>query len=303
MGLFKMSQEKQIVAAISARDKITARLADAERAVTDHRQVAEALALDGASDDALDAAEAKTRASVDRAATLRAALAQSVIVVANLERERDEAADRKQREATSSEVEQLARRMTDACARLVADAAALADWTARAAAVVPEAGGVLNFCVIVGNEIPAASSMISRLLRVHAQAVLDGRAAAVMPKAMEAYVAPPAPTNPPSQVLFCLRSVKWVDDAGQQRIAGKFEDAEVPVRLVGKALKCGACVPMTDPRRRELHGTQGGFPPRLDTATDLDVDPATQVSSEPILASSPFTVVDRGGPIQMKIAR
>src|SRR5258708_9639900 len=145
MGLFKMSQEKQIVAAISARDKITARLADAERAVTDHRQAAEALALDGASDDALDAAEAKTRASVDRAATLRAALAQSVIVVANLERERDEAADRKQREATSAETEQLARRMTDACARLVADAAALADWTARAAAVVPEAGGVLNF--------------------------------------------------------------------------------------------------------------------------------------------------------------
>jgi hypothetical protein len=121
-------------------------------------------------------------------------------------------------------------------------------------------------------------------------------------KPPEAYVAPPAPTKPPTQALFCLRSVKWIDDAGQQRIAGKFEDAEVPVRLVGKALKCGACVPITDPRRRELHGTQGGFAPRLDTATDLDVDPATHSSSEPIQHSA-FEPARIGEARILKIAR
>src|SRR5580692_8098575 len=76
------------------------------------------------------------------------------------------------------------------------------------------------------DQIDRRLAMTSKLLRQHAAAVLAGSASATMPKPMEAYVAPPAHTKPPTQVLFCLRSVKWIDDAGQQRIAGKFEDAE-----------------------------------------------------------------------------
>ena len=133
---------------------------------------------------------------------MRAALAQAEVAVGDLERERDEAADRKAREATSVEVEALARRMHEGWAKLVADAAALADWTARAAAVVPGAGGVLNFCQIISREIPQASELIAKLLRVHAASVIAGHAASSLPQPMEAYMPSPAPLREPTEQCF-----------------------------------------------------------------------------------------------------
>jgi hypothetical protein len=302
MAIFSKYPAKQLADAKAARDKLAERLRDAEIAVTDLRQEAERLALDGATDEALSAAEARTREKLERVATLRPSLAKGETIVADLERERDEAADKALREKTSTETEALARRMTEGCAKLVADAAALADWATRAAAVVPEAGGVLNFCNVVGNEIPAASDLIAKLLRVHAQNVLDGRAPSVMPVPPPAYVAPAIPPKPPTAQLFCLRSIKWRDDTGQQRSVGQFRDAEVPQRLVARALRSGACVSLDDPRRAKLH-TQGGAPPLDNNALDLDADEPPRLA-EPIMASTPptFTVVDRGPPKIVQIA-
>jgi hypothetical protein len=111
-------------------------------------------------------------------------------------------------------------------------------------------------------------------------------------------VVPPAPT----QIVFALRSVKWRDENGVQQVAGKFKDAYLPPSLVAKAIKCGACTPITDPRRVQLHNTQGDHP-RADLAFDLDADPAQQQIEEPIERPSPFTSVSRGAPYQMKVAR
>jgi chromosome segregation ATPase len=141
MPIFSKSPAKALADATAARDKLAERLRDAEIAVTDLRKESERLAILGAADDQLDTAEARTRAMVDRVTTLSSALAQSKATVADLERERDEAADKKQREATSAEVEQLARAITSDCARMVAVAASLAERTAQAAPAVPESGG------------------------------------------------------------------------------------------------------------------------------------------------------------------
>jgi hypothetical protein len=301
MALFKASPERQIVTATAARDKLAERLAAAERAVTDHRKAAEALALEGAPDEKLDATEAQMRASIDRAATLKAALAQSVIVVANLEKERDEAADRALREKTSVEVEALARRMHEGCGKLVADAKTLAEWATRSAAVVPESGGLVHLCAVIGNEIPAASDLIAKLLRVHAQAVLDGRAAPSLPQPPQPFIEVLPPLREPTAQLFCLRSIKFVDDTGQQRFVGQHRDASVPQRLVARALRAGCCVTVDDPRRAKLH-TQGDTTQHPDGAFDLDAEEERQAA--PILASPPeLTVIDRGKGFTLKVAR
>lgn len=181
MAIFSKSPAKQLADATAATAKLTERLRDAEIAVADLRKEAERLALLGAADDQLDTAEARTRAMVDRVTTLSSALTQSKATVADLERERDDAADRKAREKTSVEIEGLVRAISSDCSRLIAIAASLAGHTAQAAAIVPEAGGVLNLCQIIACQIPEANTLIGKLLRVHSQAVLDGRAAAAMP--------------------------------------------------------------------------------------------------------------------------
>lgn len=133
------------------------------------------------------------RAMVDRVATLQLALTQSKATVANLEREIAEQADKKQRQETSVEIEQLARSVSSSCARLVADAATLADHALRAQAAVPEAGGIAHFCSIIGTQIPEASTLIARLLRQHGESVLAGSAAAILKPPAEAFVEAPPP--------------------------------------------------------------------------------------------------------------
>lgn len=279
-----MSLAKQLLNATAARDKLVERLAAAERAVTDHRQAAEALALDGAPDEKLDATEAQMRASIDRAATLKAALAQSVIVVANLEKERDEQADKKQRQETSAEVEALARRVHEGCAKLVADAKVLNDWTARAVPIVPEAGGILNFCQIISREIPQASDLIAKLLRQHGATVLAGAASPLLKPPPEAFVEPPPPPKPETVTVFALRSVKFKNADGLVIAVQKFRDVELPPALAEKALRLKACVQLTDPLRRLHHNTMPG---NVDPALALDLDEPEQPRlAEPLVHSA-----------------
>lgn len=303
MPIFSKSPAKQLADTINARDKLAERLRDAEIAVTDLRQEAERLALLGADDAQLSAAEARTREKADRVMTLQAALAQSKAAVADLERARDEAADKKQRQETSTECEALARRMSEGCAKLVADAAALSDWTARAVPVVWEANGLLGFCDIIAKEIPAASELIAKLLRIHGQNVLAGSAPAAMRLPPEKYVEPAVAPAPPTQTLFCIRSVKWKNEAGQQQIAGQFQDADLPQHLVARALKSRACVPISDPRRRELHGTAGPYHPNPAHALDLDLDEPEPAASVAQPTHPAFEKVTVGEARILKIAR
>jgi hypothetical protein len=141
--------------------------------------------------------------------------------------------------------------------------------------------------------------LIAKLLRVHAAAVLEGRAASSLPQPMQAYIPPPTPIRESTQTLFCLRSVRWIDDQGQQKFVGQYRDAAVPVRLVGHALKSGACVPVTDPRRRELQ-SQGGTMQHPDGALDLD---EPERPGPAIYLSPPqLQVIDRGPPIPMRVS-
>jgi chromosome segregation ATPase len=196
MALFKTSFEKQIqrierdmAEAIGKRDELSTRLANAETAVADLKQTAERLALDGASDDVLAAAEANTRIMLDRITTFRAALAQTENRVAELERSRDEHADKKLRDETAAAVELLAREMMEAARVFDSAAARLAACTERAAPMVYEATGVQNFVAICRTEMPQATDTLAKLLRAHAVGVIEGS----QPAALRQPEAPPEP--------------------------------------------------------------------------------------------------------------
>jgi hypothetical protein len=291
-----------IASAKANRDRLTGKLADTEAAIIERRTAAMTLARDGAEDAALDKAEAAIRAAQDRAATITAAVAEVEQQLASLEKTFAENSDRIERGKTGAEIEQLARRWTDACAALVDAATKLGDYGERVSMIVPEAGAAWHFCKTITNEIPQNAELITKLLRQHGASVIAGSAPSAMPQPPQPYVEVLPPLREPTVQLFALRSIKWRDDQGQQRFVGQYRDAPVPQRLVARSLRSGACVPVTDPRRAKLH-TQGDTTQHPDGAFDLDAEEERQ--AEPIMASAPpptFQVVDRGPPIPMKIA-
>ena len=84
---------------------LTARLAVAELEVSERREDAKRLAVEGADDGVLDKAEAKLRAAQDRVATLSSALAETKQKITVLEAEQAAAADKKLRSETVAEID------------------------------------------------------------------------------------------------------------------------------------------------------------------------------------------------------
>jgi hypothetical protein len=304
MALFRSDPmktlQRDIDAAKANRDRLAAKLAESETAITERRARAMQLARDGAEDGALDKAEAAIRSAQDRCTTLAAALGDVEAQLAALEKTFAENADRIEREHTAKEVEQLARRWTDACAALVDAAAKVDDYGERMSMIVPEAGAAWHLSKTIKREIPQNAELIVRLARQHGASVIAGSAPSAMPQPPEPYVEVLPPLREPTAQLFALRSIKWRDDKGQQRFVGQYRDASVPQRLVARALRSGACVVVNDPRRAKLH-TQGGTTQHPDGAFDLD-EPEPERLAEPIMASTPqFVPFDRGPPKVMQI--
>jgi hypothetical protein len=114
----------------------------------------------------------------------------------------------------------------------------------------------------------------------------------------EAVVETPAA---PTILLFALRPIKWIAADGTKCAAQKFTDAALTETAASRGLAMGALVALDSPLRKQHHGTAPGHV-RVDLALDLDAEPVHQ-QVEPIEPSSQFTVIDRGGPIPMRVAR
>jgi hypothetical protein len=148
MTLFRTNTDKNIRnvdLAIGARDKLAARLAESEAAIVERRSAAEAMALNGGDDAALDVAENRLRASMDRVATLQAAIISSNQQIASLEAERDMAADKKQRRETTAEIEKMASDLEEIGRDFDPVISRLIDVTERAKMFLYEAGGLHMF--------------------------------------------------------------------------------------------------------------------------------------------------------------
>jgi hypothetical protein len=120
-------------------------------------------------------------------------------------------------------------------------------------------------------------------------------------KPVQAPVAVVEPARP-TRTVFCLRSIKWKDADGRQRSALQYEDAALPLPLADKALRSGACVSITDDRRKTLKGARGGHHPNVDALDIVDLDAIedwsgahyTGPDANDALASTNITVIDRG---------
>ena len=90
------------------RESLSNRLTDAETNVASAAAVAVKLAADGATDDELDAAEAKQRAAAHRVGTVKAALVDADAAVTALANDLAAHLDRKQRAETAIQIEAMA---------------------------------------------------------------------------------------------------------------------------------------------------------------------------------------------------
>jgi hypothetical protein len=292
MALFKTDPQKtmqrDIDAAKTNLTRLRTQLADAERAVSTHREQAKTAAVTGADAHVLDLAEAATRAAQDRVGSLSAAVVEVESQLAALETAKAEAQDNAQREQTSAQCEMLARRVVESAETMIKAAAAFADHIAKASAFIPEAGGLLHFATIVGNEIPAAVAQTSKLLRARGASVLAGTAPPTLPAPPEAYVPPPVAPGPATQTLFTTRAVKFVGVDGRQMCVAQFVDATLPLKAAKRGLALRALVPLSDPIRsknnRGAVGAVGNPAHALDL--DLDSEPVHEARPPPVMHSA-----------------
>jgi hypothetical protein len=190
----------------------------------------------------------------------------------------------------------------------VASAARIYSIFERAELIAPEAGGYKQFAGTLAAEGPEAAALICKLIDNNTAAV-SARQAPAKGKRLAAPVILPAVARPVRVSLFCTRSIKFVDpDSGKLIVAQKFSDVEMPPTFAKVALDHKVCVRITDPLRAQHNNSVAGHP---DPAHAFDLDAAMSepkpAAVDPIRASSPpaspFTIVDRGGPVQMKVAR
>ncbi len=275
MALFTKKNDLDIARA--GRDKLKAGLADAETAIAERRATARRLAVDGADDATLDAAEGQVSAAQDRVGNLVAALSEAEQRLAVLERAQAEAVDKTLRQKTASAIEQLASEYEAAIGPYAAAAATLADLSTRASPLIYESRGLQSFFQSSEMEVGAAVAVIAAALRAHAVTVLNGGAAAAMPEIEKPFV-PEIPTKLPTTRVFATRAVRWVAGDGTARCSAKYFDIDVPPATAAHALAIGAALPLNHPARKTNYGT---WPGHVSLAACFDLDAADTASTAP----------------------
>jgi len=159
------------------RDDLCARLTAAKQLVAERRAETSRLAVTGANDAELDAAEAANRAAQDRFNTLTVALAQIELELTVLEEEAVEQAEQRKRADAAAEVERLADEIAEIAPTFDDAIARLASVTGTAGAIIFEAKQISGFADSVRGELAKALQAIGPLLRSHARHVLSGHAA------------------------------------------------------------------------------------------------------------------------------
>jgi hypothetical protein len=306
MALFQKSTPLE--AAIAARVKLRNRLAESEAAIATATSAANALALDGADDAVLDAAESQVRNRVDRVTTLTAALTESNTQIARLEAERDEVLDHAERSTTVVEFHKKLKEIDAAEKDLLAAIVRMNTVTEWAHLYVPEAAGVKSFLMVAKAQLTNAMAVIGRCLREHAAAILRHDEPAAL-RTVEVAPVLAVVEVPELRQMFTSHAITWIDHSGSQRILGKWQDVELPISEALFALKAKLVMLPTDERCKKLRGLSPGHPEpswlnNLTTKIGPDipvVEGNAGAAVDPIRSSAgPFTVVDRGPAVTVR---
>lgn len=94
---------------------------------------------------------------------------------------------------------------------------------------------------------------------------------------------------PETRRLFAMKAIKWTDGLGVKQYGQAFADHDVPLAAASRGLRCGALIPLDDPRCKKLRGARAGYHVGKHAALDLDDDAACRPSHiEPIMRSDPI---------------
>jgi hypothetical protein len=174
----------------------------------------------------------------------------------------------------------------------------------------PEMGQVGGFLRNARGEVEMALDVGVPNLRAAVGFIRDGH----MPIPKEALVIearPLALPKPKLTAVFTTHALTWIDENGSQRIVGKWRDTELPEGVATFALQARLAVLPNDPMCAKSRGQSPGHPNpswlnNLDTKVGPNIPGNGDGTSpvDPIRSSAgPFTVIDRGPAIQMKVIR
>jgi len=122
--------------------------------------------------------------------------------LADLERFKEEAADKKLRAETAAEIDRLIGKLTEVGAEFNNAAAQLSEHTTRAVPLVYEALGLDKFMMTCRAEM----ELVAKLLHAHVDAVIAGTAPASLLRGDEQHV--PGPAQAPTELHFKYLAVK-----------------------------------------------------------------------------------------------
>ena len=154
-----------------------------------------------------------------------------------------------------------------------------------------EAGSIGRYLSNAAGEVEIAAAVALPDLHRYVSEIAAGREA--IPRAPQPVPVVLQPPPPKTETLFFLRAAKYRDGDGNSRLISKNTDAALPPEVAARALKLGAGVPLSDPRRKKF-GTQSQALPDESWCLDLDQNPADATSAAEPVMRSVFTKLDRG---------
>jgi hypothetical protein len=299
---------RDLEAARASRDNLIERLAAAELLIPERKAAAQRLAVDGANDSALDASEAEVRKAQDRVTTLAAALEEIRTQIVALEKEEVERADKKQRQATAAEIEEIKVEFnTAAGTNLNAAIARAIDASRRMSDVVLDAHPLTALLMNVAADLGPAVAFIAHDAEARAKAVIAGTAPPTLGKAPPVLVVDMP--KPARQGFFVLQPGTFVDDTGAIRRVPRYSFAELNPQQAAHAIRMGGVCEPADPRVKEFKKLRAGAtqqPPEPHLCQDWDSGSPPRGDAELVIhskfvQSSPFQPLDRGRPYMAQV--
>jgi hypothetical protein len=300
MALFQKSTpadliSRDLAASLTKRKDIESRLQRAEVQAAQCRTVVDDLTHDAADDAAVAAALASKRAAEDLVTAWQKSLDDVNEKILDLEDATAEIANQKLRAETAAAIRTIMKDSVDDSAALDAAIARRIKSASRAAALIPDAAGVVAYLMNAKSELPLADALIQQLLESRAVATLAGTAPAALAVPEQIAVKPKVVAPVPTTARYFLsRNLAWFDAQGGKHSQASLTDCDLPIELITKANEFGAIHAMDSEVRRKNHG---GKPqsqkPAIEHCLWLNSDPRAKNNVEPIL-SSHFERVDRG---------
>jgi hypothetical protein len=295
MQLFKSDPvalaQTAIDVAVKERVGLERLRADAATACVRATVEANRLASSGADSETLGNAESAVSAADKlerrRALAVESKDADMVLLTVTLEKAQDE----KTRSETVIYNHKLKEELNKENAVFMASAARMRAILERAELIAPEAGGYKEFARVAVEQGPESGILISKLIDSDTAAV-SSRQAPAKGKRLVAPVAVSAISKPVRVSLFAMRSLKFVDpdSNGKLIVAKQFQDVEMPPTYAKAALDLKIAVRLSDPLRKQHHGTAAGHADPLH-AFDLDAAMVEKAQGprlvEPIRSSNP----------------